>query len=50
MDKGIEHVLNVIDSALALAGFKIMDGDHESIIIRDCENDIDYEIKIEEII
>jgi hypothetical protein len=43
-----EHIFEVIESALALAGFKILDGDKECVIIRHCESDTDYKITVEE--
>lgn len=44
------HILDVIESGIALSGYKIMDGDRDSIIIRHCESDTDFEIKVDEII
>jgi hypothetical protein len=44
------HIFDVIDSALALAGYKIMDGNRDSVIIRHCASDTDYEIKINEMV
>ena len=41
-----DQILEVIDHALPLAGYKIMDGDHDSVIIRHNASDTDYEIKV----
>lgn len=43
------HIFKVIDSALAIAGYKVMDGDRNSVIIRHSPSDTDYEIKVEEL-
>jgi len=43
------HIFDVIDSSLAMAGYKIMDGDADSICIRHCASDTDYEIKVVEL-
>lgn len=45
----MNRIFDVIDEALARAGYQMMDGDSESVIVRDCENDVDYCIKAEEI-
>jgi len=45
-----QRIFEVIEDALALAGFKILDGDNDSIIIRHAPSDTDYEIKIEELV
>ncbi len=42
-------IFDVIEQALALAGYKVLDGDRNSIIIRHKSSDSDYEIKITEI-
>ena len=42
-------IFTVIESALALAGYKVLDGDGDSIIIRHPNSDSDYKIKVEEI-
>lgn len=47
--KMVERIFSFIDSAVALAGFKVLDGDRNSVIIRHCESDTDFEIKVEEI-
>ena len=43
-------IFEVIECALAKAGYKILDGDYDSIIIRHTNSDRDYEVKIVEII
>ena len=40
------HILEVIDHALPLAGYKVMDGDHGSVVIRHSDSDTDYEIRV----
>jgi hypothetical protein len=40
------HILEVIDRALPLAGYKVMDGDNESVIIRHSESARDFEIRV----
>jgi hypothetical protein len=45
-----EDILSVIDKAVALAGYEVLDGDTDSLIIRDKANDTDYEVKVEEFI
>jgi hypothetical protein len=42
-------IFAVIEHALALAGFKVMDGDGYSVIIRHPASDSDYEIKVTEL-
>ena len=39
-----EHVLEVCDNALALAGYKILDGDDDCIFIK--YGDMHFEVKI----
>lgn len=43
-------LFGVIEAAVALAGYKVLDGDRDSVIIRHCTSDTDYEIKVEELI
>jgi hypothetical protein len=43
-----EHVLEVVSNALALAGYNVLDGDRECVIIRHSESDTDYKVTIEE--
>ena len=46
------HVLDICATALALAGYKILDGDRDGIIIRRvCSSafEVDYQIKVEEV-
>jgi hypothetical protein len=42
------HILEVVSNALALAGYKVLDGDRECVIIRHCESDTDYRITVAE--
>ncbi len=44
-----ERVFNVIDTALANAGFKVMDGGRDYVIIRHSASDTDFEIKLQEL-
>ena len=41
-------ILGIIENALALAGYKILDGDRECLIIRHSASDTDYKITVEE--
>ena len=41
-------IFEVIENALARAGYKIMDGDNNSVIIRHPNSDSDYRIKVTE--
>lgn len=45
-----DDIFEVIGCALALAGYKIMDGDSDSIIIRHANSDMDYEIIVKELV
>ena len=45
----MNKIFDVIDEALARAGYCIMDGESNCVIVRDSEKDVDYCIKIEEI-
>ena len=49
MTADVLDIFEVIEDALANAGYKILDGDSSSVIIRDSENDMDFEIKVTEI-
>ena len=42
------RIFDVIECALAQAGFKLLDGDADSLIIRD-QNNLDFDIKVKEI-
>ena len=42
-------IFDVIETALAKAGYKVLDGDRNSIIIRHSNSDSDYSIRVEEI-
>lgn len=39
-------IFEVIETALAKAGNKVLDGDSDSIIIRHTNSDSDYQIKV----
>ena len=41
-----DRILSRIEETAALSGLKIMDGDHESVIVRDSRTDMDFEIRI----
>jgi len=43
-----EHILETVSNALALAGYKVLDGDGQCVIIRHNESDTDYKITVEE--
>jgi hypothetical protein len=42
------EIFDIIENALALAGYTILDGDRDCIIIRHTANDTDYRIIVEE--
>jgi len=44
-----KEIFEVIDTALALAGYKIMDGDCRAVIVRHAGSDRDFQISLEEI-
>lgn len=39
-------IFEVIETALAKAGYKVLDGDSDSIVIRHANSDSDYQIKV----
>ena len=41
-----ERILSKIEEAVALGGLKVMDGDQESIIVRESRSDMDFEIHV----
>ena len=43
----MNRIFDVIDEARA--GYQVMNRDSESVVIRDCENNVDYRVKVEEI-
>lgn len=43
-----KEIFDVIESALTRAGYKILDGDAYTVIVRDCKTDKDYEIEVKE--
>ena len=42
-------IFEVIETALTRAGYKILDGNNDSIIVRHKNSDYDYEIKVNEV-
>jgi hypothetical protein len=42
-------IFSVIEAALARVGYKVMDGDADSVIIRHPASDQDYEIRVTEL-
>jgi hypothetical protein len=44
----MSDIFDVIETALAKADYKILDGDDTSIIIRHSNSDTDYEIRLVE--
>ena len=43
-----KDIFDIIESALAKAGYKILDGDEYTVIVRDCKAGKDYEIEVKE--
>lgn len=41
-----ERILSKIEETVALSGLKVIDGDHESIIVRESRTDMDFEIHV----
>lgn len=48
-DKTVAKIFEIMEIALARTGFKLLDGDRDTVIIRDAEADRDFQIKVEEI-
>ncbi len=48
-EDNIKKIFEVMENALALAGYRLMDGDHETVIIRDPKADEDFQIRVEQI-
>jgi len=46
----IKKLLDILANAVAIVGYKVMDGDNHSVIIRDCNADRDFEITIKEVL
>ena len=44
-----ERLLSNIEDAAAMNGFKVMDGDHDCIIVRNSEMDVDFEIRVSQL-
>lgn len=45
----MKNIFNVIESALTMAGYKLMDFDADRLIVRDSKQDSDYEIIVEKL-
>lgn len=43
-----KEIFDIIENALAKAGYKVLDGDAYTVIVRDCKTDKDYEIEVKE--
>lgn len=43
-----KDIFDIIESALAKAGYKILVGDAYTVIVRDCKAGKDYEIEVKE--
>lgn len=48
-DKTTAKIFETMEIALARAGFRILDGDKDTIIIREPGEDRDFQIRVEEI-
>ena len=44
-----ERLISNIEDAAAMNGFKVMDGDHDCIIVRNSEMDVDFEIRVSQL-
>ena len=44
-----ERLISKIEDAAAMNGFKVMDGDHDCIIVRNSEMDVDFEIRVSQL-
>lgn len=49
-DKTVTRIFDAMEKALALEGFKLLDGNDDTLIIREPKEDRDYQIKVEEIV
>ena len=49
-DDAVQRIFDIMESALALAGYEVLDGDHDSFIIRYATGDADFEIKVSKLI
>lgn len=45
-----EQLISHIEDVVALYGLKIMDGDHDCIIVRESNTDKDFEIRVTQLI
>jgi len=48
--RSVGKILDISENALAMAGYTVLDGDHESVVIRDKAGYNDYKITVEEIV
>ena len=46
--RSVGKILDISENALAMAGYTVLDGDHESVVIRDKAGYNDYKITVEE--
>ena len=44
-----ERLISKIEDAAAMNRFKVMDGDHDCIIVRNSEMDVDFEIRVSQL-
>ena len=42
-------VLEQVEESISMAGYEVLDGNHDSVIVRDVQQDKDYKITVEEI-
>ena len=40
----MDEIFDIIDEALAKAGYKVLEGDNNAVIIRDAASDTDYQV------
>jgi hypothetical protein len=46
----IRHIFDTIDNAVALAGYRVLDGDEDTVCIRHQDSKRHFEIKVNELI
>jgi len=44
------HILDIVDCAVALAGYKVLDGDKDTVCVRHQDSRRHFEIKVNELI
>jgi hypothetical protein len=49
-DTKYDAIFDVIESALALAGYEVLDGDRDTLFVRHGQTDTDYQIMVTEIV